>query len=219
MKKDDRAFAVLASDAAIFTVDGADLKILVTKAKSVSFAGTPALPGGLVGFTETADAATRRILKTALSVDPAYIEQLYAFDDPKRDPVGRVVSVAFLGLIPWNKARLSVKGDGRWESVKNLPKLAYDHDLIVKTAVKRLEGKLTYTNIVFGLIPEEFTLTELQVIYEAILARELDKRNFRKKIRALEILKKLNKKRKGEANRPAQIYEFKNRVLNTVDIL
>jgi len=191
----------------------------LTKAKSESFRGMPVLPGGLVGFTEEAEKAIRRILKGVLASGDFYCEQLYAFDDPKRDPLGRVVSIGYLGLIPWSKAKVSLKENSAWHSVKALPRLAYDHNKIVETAVKRLVGKLAYTNIVFGLMPEEFTLTELQAIYEAILGRGLDKRNFRKKIKALGILKKLAKKRKGEANRPAQLYGFKDRELKVVDIL
>lgn len=216
---DDRAFAVLATDVAVFSINETGLVVLLTKAKSESFRGMPTLPGGLVGFTEKTESAAKRILKGILSASELYIEQLYTFDDPKRDPVGRVVSVAYMGLIPWNKARVSVKEDGNWVSVKSLPKLAYDHNEVVKTAVKRIIGKLTYTNIVFGLMPEEFTLTELQTIYENILGRELDKRNFRKKISSLGLLAKLPRKRKGGSNRPAQLYAFKELDLREVGII
>lgn len=219
MKKDDRAFAVLACDVAVFTVDGSELKVLLTKAKSPTFRGMPTLPGGLVGFSEkTADAA-ERILKTVLTSTDFYSEQLYTFDDPKRDPLGRVVSVAYFMLVPWNKARLILKDNASWHSVKNLPRLAYDHNEVVKAAVKRIKGKMTYTNVVFGLMPELFTLTELQVAYENVLDKSLDKRNFRKKIAALKLLKKLAKKRKGEAFRPAQLYSFVKRSLQEVEIL
>jgi 8-oxo-dGTP diphosphatase len=219
MKQDDRAFAVLATDIAILSVDDAELKVFLTKAKSKSFEGIPTLPGGLVGFEERTLDAVKRILKNVLTSTDFYCEQLYTFDDPKRDPLGRVVSVAYLMLIPWNKARVIVKGDADWVSVKKLPKLAYDHNKITKSAVDRLTGKLTYTNIVMGLMPEEFTLTELQSVYENILGRELDKRNFRKKINSLKILKKLSKKRKGEKNRPAQLYSFSSKNLEEVEII
>lgn len=217
--KDERAFAVLAVDAAVFTVDASGLKVLLTTAKSPSFRGMPTLPGGLVGYRERTQAATKRILSSVFAAGDLYLEQLYTFDDPKRDPLGRVISVAYLGLVPWDKARALVRGDGRWESVKGLSKLAYDHDLIVKAAVKRIIGKLTYTNIVFGLMPEEFTLTELQSVYENILGKKLDKRNFRKKIQSLKILKSLPKKRKGEANRPARLYKFALASLQEIEIL
>lgn len=219
MRKYGQNFAVLATDIAVFTIDGTDLKVLVTKAKSPSFKDMPTLPGGLVGYKERSEVAVRRMLRNALSINDIYLEQLYTFDDPGRDPDGRVVSVAYLGLVPLNKAEALVRGGAIWESVKHLPKLAYDHNEIVNVAVKRLKSKLTYTNVVFGLMPEEFSLTELQVIYENILGHRLDKRNFRKKIRSLKILEKLPKKRKGEANRPAQLYSFRNRKLEQVEIL
>jgi 8-oxo-dGTP diphosphatase len=217
--KDERAFAVLATDVAILTVDGTDLKVLVTNAQSKSFRGMPTLPGGLVGYKETTKDAAIRIMKDVLTKTDFYIEQLSTFDDPKRDPLGRVVSVAYLVLIPWNIAKTVLKGDARWESSDSLPKLAYDHNNVAAAAVERLIGKLTYTNIVFGLMPEEFTLTEIQSVYENILGREIDKRNFRKKIGALKILKKLTKKRKGEANRPAQLYSFAEKKLKEIDIV
>lgn len=213
------AFAVLATDIAVLTVDGSELKVLLTTAKSDNFKGMLVLPGGLISPAEKAEVAARRILKTVLASTDFYSEQLYTFDNPKRDPDGRVVSLAYLMLIPWDKARTLLKGDAYWESVKKVPKLAYDHNLVVKKAVERLVGKLTYTNIVFGLMPGEFTLTEIQNIYEHILGREIDKRNFRKKIRSLKILKKLSKKRRGEANRPAQLYSFSLNRLEEIELV
>lgn len=218
MQKDVK-FAILSTDLAVFTIDGGDLKILLTTAQSGAFKGMLALPGGLIDPEEKTESAAKRILAEAISSKDDYMEQLYTFGDPKRDPIGRVVSVAYLVLIPWNKARVSTKNGAIWQSVKTLPKLAYDHNEIVKIGVKRIVGKLTYTNIVFGLMPEEFTLTELQSIYENILGRGIDKRNFRKKINSLKILKKLTKKRKGEANRPATLYSFKDKNLEEVEIL
>lgn len=217
--QNDIKFAILSTDLAVFTIDGNDLKVLVTTAQSGAFKGMPALPGGLIDPEEKTETAAKRILSEVISSKNDYIEQLYTFGDPKRDPVGRVVSVAYLVLTPWNKARVSIKNGASWQSVKTLPKLAYDHNEIVSAGVKRIVGKLTYTNIVFGLMPEEFTLTELQSIYENILGRGIDKRNFRKKINSLKILKKLTKKRKGEANRPATLYSFKDKNLEEVEIL
>ncbi len=217
--KNDIKFAILSTDVALFTIEAGELKVLLTTAKTGAFSGMSALPGSLVGPDEKTEEAAKRVLKGVLSISDYYLEQLFTFGNPKRDPVGRVVSVAYLALIPWNKAKIAVKQGARWESVKSLPKLAYDHNEIVKMGVKRIIGKLTYTNIVFGLMPEEFTLTELQGIYENILGREIDKRNFRKKINSLSILKKLTKKRMGEANRPAQLYSFKEKTLEEVEII
>lgn len=212
-------FAILATDLAVFTLQDGNLSVLLTMAKSGAFKNMPALPGGLIGPEEKVEVAAKRILKEALSSSDFYTEQLYTFGDPRRDPVGRVVSVAYLILLPWNKAKILIKRGAQWVRVNNLPELAYDHNLIVKTAVKRLQGKLTYTNIIFGLMPEEFTLTELQSVYENILGKSLDKRNFRKKIFALKILKKLSKKRRGEKYRPAQLYSFGEQSLQEVEII
>jgi len=216
---DKRAFAVLATDVVVLTVDESNLKVLLTTAKSVSFRGMLTLPGGLVGFSEKTQGAAKRILKDVLTSTDFYCEQIYTFDDPRRDPTGRVVSVGYLMLVPWNKAKFVLKNSASWNPVKTLPKLAYDHNEIVKLAVKRIAGKITYTNIVFGLMEEEFTLTELQRVYQIIIGKDLDRRNFRKKIKSLGILKKLPKRRKGEAHRPAQLYSFKNKSLSEIEIL
>ncbi len=219
IKRNEVNFAVLATDVAALTIDGGSLKVLVTDADSVNFKGVATLPGGLVDAKETTLEAAKRILAECLISTNFYIEQLFTFDDPKRDPAGRVVSVAYLMLVPWNRAKDIAKGDARWETVNNLPKMAYDHNKVVATAIERLKGKLTYTNIILGLMPEEFTLTELQKSYEDILGKKIDKRNFRKKIMSLDLLVKLSKKRKDVSYRPAQLYGFKSKTISEVDIL
>lgn len=219
MTNDNRAFAVLATDIAILTVGESELKILVTTARSKAFFGKPTLPGGLVGIDETSSQAAKRIAEQVLTSTNFYREQLYTFDGLTRDPLGRVVSVAYLMLIPWNVAKTAIKSSATWESLGSLPKLAYDHNQIAIAAQERLVGKMTYTNIVFALMPKEFTLTELQSVYENILGRGIDKRNFRKKIRTLGILKKLAKKQKGVANRPARLYSFGDERLKEVEIV
>jgi 8-oxo-dGTP diphosphatase len=217
--KDHFKFAVLSTDVAVLTVDGQVIRVLLAKATSENFQGMPALPGGLIKPSELAEQATRRILGKYLSVSDYYSEQLCTFDSLKRDPAGRVVSVAYFVLLPWNKAKLSTKNGAWWESVKKLPNLAYDHAEIVKTAVKRLKGKLTYTNVVFALMPEEFTLTELQRVYEVVLGRKLDKRNFRNKIKSLKLLKDLNKLKREEATRPARLFAFRQERLQQIGLL
>lgn len=212
-------FAVLAADCVVLTTDGQELKILLTTAKSKSFKNMLTLPGGLVGRTERTEQSVKRILKEVMLKTDFLNEQLYTFDDPARDPGGRVVSVAYLTLVPWNVAAGIVKKGASWHAVKSLPKLAYDHNEIVKVAVKRLKGKLTYTNIVFALMPEEFRLSDLQKVYETILETRLDKRNFVKKIKNLELLTKTGHKVEGEAHRPAFLYRFKNREYKMVDFL
>jgi 8-oxo-dGTP diphosphatase len=216
---DPRAFAVLATDIAVLTCYGAELKVLLTKAHSKNFKGEPVLPGGLVEFSERTDEAAKRILGDVLKSTVFYTEQLYTFDDPDRDPAGRVVSVAYIMLIPWKDAVRVIKSGASWHSVKDLPRLAYDHNEIIKLAVKRLVGKITYTNIIFNLMPEEFTLTELQDNYEIILGRKLDKRNFRKKLNSLNLLRKLPRRKEGEANRPAHLFSFRQKSIRELAIL
>jgi 8-oxo-dGTP diphosphatase len=217
--KDNLKFAILSTDIAVFTVDETSIKVLLTTATSDAFKGMPALPGGLVGPEEKIEDAVKRILKKVLPVKSAYLEQLYTFGDPDRDPIGRVVSATYLVLIPWNTAKLVDRQGASWRDVRSVPKLAYDHNEIVKTAVKRLVGKLAYTNIIFSLMPQEFTLTDLQKAYELILDRKLDKRNFRKKIGFLGLLDKLPKRKEGEANRPARLYSFSEKKLRELEIL
>lgn len=219
IKRSELNFAILATDIAVLTLDSGKLKVLTVEAESVNFKGQPALPGGLVDVSESSLVAAKRILQKYLRSTDFYTEQLFTFDDPKRDPAGRVVSVAYLMLVPWNRAKEITTGAARWVTCDNLPKMAYDHNKVTKAAVARLKGKLTYTNIVFGLMPQEFTLTELQETYENILQKSMDKRNFRKKITLLGILKELSKNRKGNANRPAKLFVFGSKKLEEVEIL
>lgn len=214
----DIEFAILSTDLAVFTIDGSDLKVLVISAQSGAFKGMPALPGGLIGPDEKPEEAAKRILAEVISSKDDYMEQLYTFGDPKRDPVGRVVSVAHLVLIPWNKARVSIKNGASWVSVKSLPKLAYDHNEIVKAGIKRIVGKLTYTNIVFSLMPLEFKLSDLQNVYQIVLGVNLDKRNFVKKIKSLKLLTKTGRKVEGAAHRPAVLYRFTDREYKVVEV-
>lgn len=212
----------LAVDAVIFTVERGDLKVLLIQMKKAPFEGRWAFPGGLIDHSETTEHAARRVLKTQTGVNDVYLEQLATFDEPTRDPIGRVVSVAYFALVP----RLGVElhttekyADVRWWNVSRLPKLAYDHGQIAQVALARLRAKLEYTNVVWSLLDEEFTLTELQRIYEVILGRTLDKRNFRKKLLGLGLLASTKKRRKGEAFRPAELYRFKQRKPMMIEML
>lgn len=212
----------VACDAAIFTLKDGALQLLLIQMKKKPHAGKWAMPGGLIGERETTEAAARRILKTQTGVGEAYLEQLGTFDDPKRDPLGRVVSVAYYALIPSEGVRLATTGKYaavRWWPVAKLPPLAYDHGAIAKTALERLRAKLGYTNVVWSLLPKEFTLQRLQDSYEGILGRGLDKRNFRKKILSLGLLEETGRTERGGAHRPAALYRFKKRGLVYLDIL
>lgn len=204
-------FAVIATDVVIFTMKGGQLQVLLIKMKKQPFTEHWAAPGGLVSPVESVNHAASRVLAEKTGVSNVYLEQLYTFGEVDRDPFGRVVSVAYFALIQSPQVHLkttSEYGDVAWFPVKKLPKLAYDHTKIIRTAVQRLKAKLEYTNIVYSLLPKEFTLTELQQVYQIILDESLDKRNFRKKVLSLGLLKKLQKKRQGTASRPAELYSF-----------
>lgn len=215
-------FAVLAVDVVVFTVLKDQLHVLVIKIGDGDFKGYWAVPGGMVLPNESLEDAFDRHLRTKTNIDHIYCEQLYTFGRIDRDPRGRVVSVAYMALIPPNNLALKTTDKYEaitWMPVTALPQLAYDHNEIVDTAVERLMAKLEYTNVVYSLLPEEFSLSQLQAIYEIILGRVLDKRNFRKKVLSLGLITKLDKKKFGEPNRPAQLFRFREKQPQMVDIL
>lgn len=214
--------AVIAVDMVIFTIKDNEIKVLMIKMKKKPFIGLWAVPGGLVKVNESVDSSAKQHLKNKTGVDDVYLEQLYTFGEIDRDPLGRVVSVAYFALIPGKGLKLHTTDEYnnvKWFSVNKLPKLAYDHKEIVKCAVSRLRSKLEYTNIVYSLLPNEFTFNELQKIYEIILNKKLDKRNFRKKIISLKLIRKTSKKTIGEAHRPAELYKFISRKPQIIKIL
>jgi len=216
------SFAVIATDVVIFTVHAGVLKVLFINMKKKPYTGAWALPGGLIRGEESLDQAALRHLKQKAGVGDAYLEQLATFGEVDRDPFGRVVSVAYMALISQEGVRLKTTeeySDVRWFPVKHLPALAYDHAEIVKYALARLRTKLEYSNAVYSLLPREFTLSDLQGIYEIILGKKLDKRNFRKKILALGILRNIDRKKVGTPNRPAALYSFVKRTPAVVKIL
>ena len=215
-------FTVVATDVVIFTVEDNTLKVLLIGMNKEPYKDHWALPGGLVKPNESVEESAQRNLQEKTGVKNVYLEQLYTFGEVDRDPFGRVVSVAYYALIPTRGVKLKTSKDYtdiKWFDIKKLPALAYDHQQIVKTAVKRLQAKLEYTNIVYSLLPKEFSLSELQSIYEIILDKKLDKRNFRKKILSLNLLEKTDRVRKGTPNRPAQLYKFKKRKPQIVEII
>ncbi|MDO8571962.1 MAG: NUDIX domain-containing protein [bacterium] len=214
--------AVIATDVVILTVHEEQLRVLLIKMKKKPYIGMWAVPGGLVQGSESVDAAAKRHLIEKTGVKDIFLEQLYTFGRVNRDPFGRVVSVAYFSLIP--NANLQLKTtkdyeDVAWFSVKKLPKLAYDHDEIIHNAINRLKAKLGYSTISYSLLPKEFTLSQLQHIYEVILSTSLDKRNFRKKILSLGLVKKIGKKRIEGASRPAELYMFLKRFPSIADVL
>ena len=159
---------------------------------------------------ESLDAAAVRELREETGVDKVYLEQLYTFGEPKRDPRGRVISVAYYALIPpqQNLQAGTDAADAAWFSISELPTLAFDHRRIVDYAHQRIRNKLDYTNVGFELLPAKFTLTELQLVHEAILGESLDKRNFRRKIAQRGIVQPIKEWRQT-GRKPAQLYRFR----------
>lgn len=211
----------VAVDAVLFTIADKELQALLVKIKKGPFAGRWAFPGGLVQLGESLDEAARRELYEKTGVQDLYLEQLYTFGDAQRDPTAHTVAVAYFALVP-HFARDLRSGekyaDAGWFPVRSLSQLAYDHNAIAAYALRRLQAKLGYTNIVYSLLPQEFTLAELQDIYEIILHEKLDRRNFRRKILTLGLLKPLPKTRRG-AHRPATLYSFTRREPMNVEVL
>ncbi len=206
--------AALTVDCVVFGLDDEDLKVLLIQRDLEPFAGRWALPGGFVRGDETLDQAALRELSEETGVSRVYLEQLYTFGDPSRDPRERVVSVAYYALVRLSDHRVQAATDARsaaWYAVGDLPALAFDHRRILDLALARLQGKVRYQPIGFELLPAKFSLTRLQRLYEIILERVLDKRNFRKKVLSLGILAELDEVERDVARRPARLYRFDER--------
>ncbi|OQA20146.1 MAG: Bifunctional NMN adenylyltransferase/Nudix hydrolase [bacterium ADurb.Bin363] len=171
-------------DIVIFTILDEDLKVLLIKRKSPPFKDFWAIPGGFVKIQESLEEAAKRELKEETNVSDIYLEQLYTFGATDRDPRMRVITVAYFALVSADKLSIQASSDAsdvKWFSTEELPPLAFDHQKIIDYAITRLKYKLEYTTAGFQLLPEEFTLSDLQKVYEIILNKKLDKRNFRKK--------------------------------------
>ena len=213
---------MVAVDVILFTVVEGTLHTLVIEMKKDPFCGKLAFPGGLVQGGESIEDAAHRHLKEKTGVSSAYLEQLYTFGNVDRDPFGRVVSVSYIGLIRPDVDSLNTTrdyGQVAWIPVNDLDEMAYDHDAMRVLALSRLRAKMGYTNIAFGLMPEKFTLSELQQTYENILGKHIDKRNFRRKILSLGILTSTGKRQMDVSNRPALLYTFTHKRLVEADIL
>ncbi len=201
----------VAVDVVLFTIQDRVLKVLLVKRQQVPYRGMWALPGGLVGEDESVDAAALRELQEETNIGNIYLEQLYTFGDLDRDPRGRVTTVAYYALVNWQQFQLKARqrvSEASWFPVKRLPALAFDHRQIVDYALERLRNKSNYTTVGFQLLPRQFTLTELQSSYEVIVGQRLDKRNFRRKMLQLGILKGTQAFKTNGRQRPARLYTF-----------
>lgn len=201
----------LTVDCVVFGVDDDDLKVLLIQRDLEPFQGRWALPGGFVHMEESVDEAARRELREETGLERVFLEQLYTFGDVDRDPRERIVTVAYVALVKLSDHKVKAATDARdaaWFSVADVGSLAFDHARILDVALERVRGKLRYQPIGFELLPPKFTLTQLQRLYEIVLERELDKRNFRKKILSMDILVELDEVEQDVAHRAARLYRF-----------
>ena len=201
----------LTTDCVIFGYDCSELKILLIERGIEPFKGNWAFPGGFVHENETTEQGAVRELFEETSLKDVYIEQLYTFSDVDRDPRGRVVSVVYFALVKLENQNIKAGDDAKnakWFSISEVPDLAFDHQKILEVALTRLKGKIRYQPIGFELLSQRFTLPQLQQLYESILGISLDKRNFRKKIKAFNLIKKCGEKEKNVSHRAAELYMF-----------
>ncbi len=201
----------LTTDVVTFCIHENTLKVLLIKRPRAPFAGEWALPGGFLWEDESSADAARRILITKAGINKLYMEQLYTFDKPGRDPRGQIASVCYLALVDGEALNIRNTKDIQEPTLhvaRNLPELAFDHKRIVTYALERLKAKLEYTNAASALLPESFTFFQLQSIYELVLGKPLDKRNFRKKFLSLGLIKPTGKYLAGGRHRPAELFKF-----------
>lgn len=201
----------VAVDIVVFGLDIDDLKILLIQRDLEPFKGKWALPGGFTNPGETLEKTAIRELEEETNLNNIYIEQLYTFSEPDRDPREQVISVTYYGLVNLSEHKIKAASDARnaaWFELNDIPDLAFDHDKILKVALARLKGKIKYKPVGFELLPPKFPLRSLQNLYEKILERKLDKRNFRKKIMKMGILKELDEIEKDVSHRAARLYQF-----------
>lgn len=203
----DRHVAVLV---VIFTVDAGRLQVLLIRRSAEPFKDAWSLPGGLLLPAETLlDAATRKLAEET-GVTDVYLEQLYTFSD--LDGRGSV-AVAYFALVDLEQTHLAMRPDWlpAWFPVDEVPSLAFKNDEVVDYALQRLRAKLDYSNVAYSLLPAEFSLSQLQSTYEAILGHHLDKRNFRKRMVSLGVLKPTGRRAGQGKHRPAALYAFRER--------
>jgi 8-oxo-dGTP diphosphatase len=199
-------------DVVIFTLRGERLHVLLVRRRRGPHAGMWAIPGGELQPGEALRDTALRTLEEQTGLVDVYLEQLYTFGDPDRDPRQRVITISYVAVVPATDVVPGTADDAdhvRWWSIDELPELALDHADILHYALKRLRYKLEYTAVGFELLPEEFTLTELQTAYEIVLGEELDKRNFRRKILSAAVLEPSGGFRSGEG-RPARLYRYRD---------
>ncbi|MCE3227036.1 MAG: hydrolase [Bacteroidetes bacterium] len=187
------------------------ISVLLIKRKKDPFKGTWAIPGGFVEVDESLEHAVSRELKEETGIEVNYLEQLYTFGEPKRDPRKRIVSVAYYALVKPDIYEVHAADDAEgaeWFNIEKLPKLAFDHKYILEMAIFRLRNKISYEPVGFELLDKHFPFSELHKLYETLYGKEIDRRNFKKKFLSLGILKELKEKNSGGKGRPGLLYQF-----------
>ncbi len=213
---------LVAVDAIVFGYSKENgVSVLLIKRKYDPFKSAWAIPGGFVLNGESLEDAVERELQEETGVKINYLEQLYSFGKPDRDPRQQVLSVAYFGLVKsseFQKLKASTDAeDAEWFTIKKLPKLAFDHKEILKTAIERLRGKITYQPIGFELLDKKFPFSDLEHLYSTLLDRPIDRRNFKKKVMSLGILEELDEKAKKEgAGRPGNLFRFNKSTYNAL---
>ncbi len=198
-------------DSVVFGLDAEDLKILLIRRKLEPYKGAWALPGGFVHMDESLDDAAKRELLEETGVEQLYLEQLASFGNPERDPRERVITIAYFAIVNLFDHRVKADSDAEevgWFPVEDTPELAFDHRDILTMALNRLQEKIRYQPLVFEFLPEKFTLSQVQKLYETVLCRPLDKRNFRKKIQGTGLVIPLDEYEMDVSHRAARFYYF-----------
>jgi len=221
MKLSDYAQPSVTVDLVIFTIKDNTLQVLLIKRDVEPFKGKWALPGGFVQMHESLEDAAKRELQEETGVKDVYLEQLYTFGEPKRDPRGRVITVSYIALI--NSEDISLKADTdvsetQWFSIKKVPELSFDHKNILEYALKRIRWKFEYTSVAFSLLPKKFVISQIQKIYEIVFNKKFDKRNFVKKILSLDILREEGVNT-DVSYRPPMLYSLKDKIPPIINII
>lgn len=208
----------IAVDVVLFAIINNNLKVALIKREDNPYFGKHALPGRFVRYEEKIEDTARKALEAKGNINASniFLEQLYTFgQNLERDTRIRTISIVYYALI--DSAEITKQAGNKfiWESVYKLPALAFDHEKIIKYALERLRDKLFASDFIAALMPSEFTLSELQNAYEIILNEKLDKRNFRKKVLEMDMLKKEKLKRVG-SHRPAQLYSVKKKAADSI---
>lgn len=205
----------LAVDLVVFGYYEGELSILLLNRKEKPFENKWTLPGGFVHIEDTLSKTCTRILQSKLGIADVYLEQLYSFDEPKRDPRGRVISIAYYALINPTKFQLSagaMTNDVQWFAIKKKPQLGFDHNSIFDVALARLSAKIQYHPAGFQLLDELFTMSELHQLYETIAGLSIDRRNFARKILAADYVINTGLKREGSKNRHPELFRFNKKI-------